>query len=715
MKTFLILTSLLLLLHIEAQEPLTLAEVAAGAESQMPGPQSFKWLSESGSYLHLAGQQIVKSTADNQNRDETWFDATDFNIRVVDFALSPDESKLLLITNRKFVFRRSFTAIYYLYDLESKALTKVAESKSISYATFSPDGRHIAYVNDRDLYIQHLFDNTILRVTDSGKNEGVMNGMANWSYDEEFYLTRCFYWSPDSKSLAFYAIDETQVTDLPTHSWPHEERLVRKYPLPGTSLPEVGIFIYHLDGDRVVQVRFNENNEKYIPKVQWTQTRGILSVMQLNRNQNRLDILHVNTETGEATRILSDISKAYHDVVRDSKLVYLKNGRQFLFTSDRDGYRHFYLHHISGRLEHQVTRGRWEVSEFIALDENRENPELYYTSTATSPLERPLYKVSLRGGHPLRLTSGSGIHKVRIGKTFNYFLDEYESVECPPKASLYALDNSREIKILIENSSLRGKQRGVPQSTRSFIKIPMQKNDSLNAYMVRPNDFDSTRKYPVLIYQYNGPGTQQVLDQWQPPHQLWHQFMAQEGYLIVVVDTRGTGGRGRDFQKSVHRRLGLLETDDLAGTARYLGSLSFVDKSRIGIWGWSYGGYTAALALLRFPGLFKAGIAVAPVTDWRYYHSLYSERYMQRPGSNKEGYKASALATYTGALEGYLLLIHGVADDNVLLYHSLLLSDQLVRAGKRFESYFFLNNSHNLSGVRLPFFRQMRSFISEKL
>ena len=633
------------------------------------------------------------------------------------YELSPREDKVLFATELEPIYRRSRKAYYYVYDLTTGDFQPLAEGGKQSHATFSPDGSYVAFVRDNNLYYVTLADGSVTAVTQDGKKNELIHGSTDWVYEEEFGFTKAFYWSPAGDQLAFISFDESAVAEYNMQLWgdlyPHDERF--KYPKAGEANSKVRVSVYHLPTQKTVAIALGNETDIYVPRVQWTTDNNVLSVIRMNRLQNRLDILHANATTGAAKTVLTEESDTYVDINYNNDLTYLNDGQHLVYTSEQDGYKHIYLYTVAGKRVRQVTQGNWEVSELAAISEERQL--MYYLSTEASPLERQLYSINWQDNKKQRLSEEPGTHSVDFSPEARYYVDRYSSTEHPLVVELHQAPSGKTIRTLEDNQALQEAVAKYAWGTREAITVPVGDSVTLNGYLIKPPDFDSTQQYPLLMYVYGGPGSQMVTNAWMSDREGWFHGLAQRGYLVACVDNRGTGGRGRDFSHATYAQLGKLEVEDQIASAKYLGQLPYVDADRIGIWGWSYGGYLASLALFMGNDVFKAGIAVAPVTNWRFYDSVYTERYLQTPQLNAGGYDAYSPLSHADKLRGNFLLIHGTGDDNVHFQNAVMLQDALIAANRQFDSFYYPNRNHGIYGgnTRLHLFTMMTNFVEAKL
>jgi dipeptidyl-peptidase-4 len=556
------------------------------------------------------------------------------------------------------------------------------------------------------------------QVTTDGRFNFVINGTTDWVYEEEFEFVKGFFWSPDSKKIAYYRFDESEVREYNMQVWgnglyPKDYRF--KYPKAGETISKVEIWFYDIASRKKAKADLGDNSDSYIPRAAWTNDPDLLSVRKLSRLQNRLELFHVSASTGRSMVVLEEKSDTYVDVTVVDNLVYLKDNKHFIISNESSGFSHLYLYTMEGTLVRAITKGAFEVSTLIGVDERTRT--LYYTSTETSPLERQFYAISFKGDRKKRLSSAAGVHTIELSPDFKFYIDQYSSSVLAPQADLYDAKTNRKIKTLENNKQLMDLTNNIGLADKEFFKFRSAGEDSLYGYMMKPGNFVAGKKYPVLIYQYSGPGSQNVNNSWAGNHYFFHQLLTQHGYIVAVIDTRGTGARGEKFKKATYRQLGKLELDDLLKTGNYLSSLPFVDPQRLGVWGWSYGAYVTALAMTKGAGAFKIGIAVSPVTNWRFYDTVYTERYLQTPQLNPAGYDDYSPLTHADELQGHFLLIHGTGDDNVHVQNSLLFQQALVHAGKQFSSFYYIDKHHHIPGpkTRQHLYSMMLKFVQDHL
>ena len=625
-----------------------------------------------------------------------------------------DESKVLITTDEEEIFRHSTRANYFVYDLQSKKITEVSPNGKQMFAEFSPDGSKIAFIRDNNLFIKDLKSLSENQITTDGKFNNIINGGTDWVYEEEFTFDRAFFWSPDSKNIAYYKFNESAVPEFSMSMYqdlyPSISKI--KYPKAGEKNSIVSIHIFNLAATKTSTVNYGTETDIYIPRIKWSTQPDILCVLKMNRHQNKLEYLFANASTGFLTNVLTETNKYYIDINDD--LTFLKTG-QFILTNESNGFNHIYLYGKDGRLIRQVTKGNWEVTKLYGVDEKA--GKVYYQSTEKSPLQRDVYALSLDGKVKTRISKTDGTNGATFSADFSFLILDHSSATEPNYITL-TNNTGKLIRVLEDNQFLKTTTAGFNVTKKEFISIPVSDGVTLNAYIIKPLNFDKNKKYPVLMYVYGGPGSQNVADTWSlRQRDLWNNYLVQQGYLVVCADNRGTGFRGAEFKKMTYKQLGKYETIDQVNAAKWLGTQSYVDANRIGIWGWSYGGYMSSLCMTKGNGVFSAAIAVAPVTSWRYYDSIYTERYLRTPQENPSGYDDNSPINFAKDLKGKFLLVHGTGDDNVHFQNSVLFSEALIQANKPFEQAYYPNKNHGIYGGNTTFhlYNRLTDFILKNL
>ena len=660
--------------------------------------------------------QVVKMNLSSGEQEAVLIDGSTLGFNFSSYSFNNDETKALIATEVESIYRRSSKGVFYVVDLKSGKSQQLMNGEKISYASLSPDNTKVAFVKDNNLYYITLGDSEIHQITADGKWNHIINGAADWVYEEEFSMAQAFEWSPDGKKIAFIRFDESEVPEYNMQIWgslyPKDYKF--KYPKAGEKNAEVSIRIFDLETGQTSHMDTGREKDIYLPRIYWTGNSNTLAFIRLNRLQNQLDLFHADADTGESKIILTETSETYVDLNYNDNLLYLEDGKGFIRTSEQDGFKHIYHHGLDGEMINQITTGNWEVTEVVGIDEKAK--KIYYISTEESELERNLYTIKFSGKGKKILTPEKGTHEINMSPDHKYFIDYYSTANSPLNISLNNAKGEA-IKTLEDNQDLNDRLKNYAISDKEFFQFKTIDGTELNAYMIKPTDFDESKQYPVLMYVYGGPGSVNVKNAWGGTRDFWHHHLASEGYIVVCIDNRGTGGRGRDFQHVTYAQLGNLETQDQLAGAKYLGELPYVDASRIGIWGWSYGGYMSSLSLMLGNDIFKTAIAVAPVTTWRYYDTIYTERYLQTPQQNASGYDDFSPLTHVNKLKGNFLLIHGTGDDNVHFQNSVDLVNALIAANKQFETFYYPNRNHGIYGGNTTWhlYNLMTDFIKRKL
>ena len=704
----------------QEKKKITLEDVFKSNAFSAKSVYGINWMNDGQFYSSLnrsaGAPSVVKINVATGKQEEVLIDGQKIGINFSSYTFNAEESKALIVSDIERIYRRSSKGINHVVDLKTGEKQLVADGEKIMYATLSPENDKVAYVKDNNLFVVELASNAITQITKDGRWNEIINGAADWVYEEEFSMSKAFDWSPDGKKIAFIRFDETDVPEFNMQTWgelyPKDYKF--KYPKAGEKNAEVSIHVYDLDSKKTVTLDSGTEKDIYLPRIYWTANSNTLAFLRMNRLQNQLDLFYANTETGKSDLILQEKSETYVDLDYNDNLFFLKDNKGFIRTSEQDGYKHIYQHDNSGKMIRQITSGNWEVTNMVGVDEK--GKKIYFISTEASPLERNLYVINMDGKGKKLLTPAKGTHSINMSKDFKYFIGYHSDANTPSKVNLHQV-SGKEMQVLEDNQELKDNLTNIAMSKKEFFTFETVDGSSLNAYMIKPVDFDDSKKYPVLMYVYGGPGSQNVTNSWGGTRDFWHHHLAAEGYIVVCVDNRGTGARGRDFKHSTYANLGKIEVEDQIAGAKHLGTLPFVDKGRIGIWGWSYGGYMSSLALMIGNDVFKSAIAVAPVTTWRYYDTIYTERYLQTPQLNAAGYDDNSPITHVNKLKGNLLLIHGTGDDNVHFQNAVDLVDALVKADKQFDSFYYPNRNHGISGGNTSWhlYNMMTEFIKDKL
>jgi dipeptidyl-peptidase 4 len=638
---------------------------------------------------------------------------SDLSDGIDSYTFNAKENQILFANNTNKIFRRSFTADYYLYDIAGKKVTKILEQ--VQEPIFSPDGTKIAFAKENNLFVLDIASNVKTQITIDGKKNSIINGITDWVYEEEFAFVRAFDWSSDSQKIAFIRFDESLVPEFSMNIYkkdlyPTVETF--KYPKAGEKNALVSLHIYNVATKSKKDIDLSKYSDFYIARMKWTNDANVLSAQVLNRHQDNLDLVFIDGNSGATKIVLNEKDKAYVNITND--LTFLKDN-SYVWTSEKDGFNHIYLYDNTGKLKNQVTKGNWEVTKYYGLDEKTKT--VYYQSVENGSINRDVYSISLDGKSKKRLSSNVGTSDATFSPNYQFFINKFSTAAIP---TTYTLNNSKDGKLvqeIVNNNDLLDKLKKYNIPNKDFFVLKTEKGNELNALIMKPKDFDATKKYPVFMYQYSGPGSQQVKNEWGSSNEYWFMSLSQMGYIIACVDGRGTGYKGANFKKITQLQLGKFEVEDQIDAAKVIGNYPFVDKTRIGIFGWSYGGFMASNCLFKGADVFKMAIAVAPVTNWRFYDSIYTERYMQTPQENASGYDNNSPINYVDKLKGNFLLVHGTADDNVHFQNSMQMIEALVQANKQFDWAVYPDKNHGIYGgkTRIQLYNKMTNFVKEKL
>lgn len=717
------ITALVLLVcaSVSAQKKITVDEIFTGA-FRAKGMDELHSMSNTNQYTVLnfdrasrsmqidlydfATLKKVSTLIDTKNHKE---------LQSIDsYSFDASEKKILIATESNQIYRHSFTADFYLYDIATKQLSKVLEQ--VQEPTFSPDGTKIAYAKANNLFIYDIASKASTNVTTDGKKNSIINGITDWVYEEEFAFVRAFDWSADSKKIAYIRFDESAVPDFTMtifhkELYPKEETF--KYPKAGEKNATVSLHLYDVAAKSGKEVKLGNYSDFYIARLKWTKDANVLSAQVLNRHQDNLDLIFVDGNSGAAKVVLNEKDNAYVDVT--DNLTFLKDN-SFIWTSEKDGFNHIYLYDKNGKLKNQVTKGNWEVTAYYGFDE--QHKAIFYQSVENGSINRDVYSISLDGKNKKRLSTQTGTSAATtFSPNFDLYINSFTSATEPASYTLRDSKTGKEVQAISDNKALSEKLKAYNLPTKEFLTIKTEKGIELNAWMIKPKDFDASKKYPVFMYQYSGPGSQEVANNWLDANDYWFMMLSQQGYITVCVDGRGTGFKGAAFKKVTQKDLGNLEVQDQIDAAKVIGNYPYVDKSRIGIFGWSYGGFMSSNCILKGADVFKMAIAVAPVTNWRFYDSVYTERYLQTPQENAAGYDQNSPINHVDKLKGKYLLIHGSADDNVHVQNTMQMVEALVQANKQFDWAIYPDKNHGIYGgkTRIQLFDKMTNFILQNL
>lgn len=698
---------------IQAQQKVTLRDIAQGTY-RAQGISGLKPMLDGEHYTQISSdhKRIVKYSFKTGEEVGTLFDVTtarDCDLKSFDdYILSPDEKLILIQTETKPIYRHSFTAVYYIYNVKNNKMEPLSNNGPQQVPLFSPDGNQIAFVRNNNIYlVKLLFGNSESQVTKDGEYNHVLNGIPDWVYEEEFSFNRAFDFSADSKMIAYVRFDESAV---PMFSFPWYKGLAPekasyatypgayeyKYPKAGEVNSKVSVHTYDIKSHVTRKMDLQIDSDGYIPRIKFTSDPEKLAIMTLNRHQNRLDLYMANPRSGLCKVAIRDEAEQY---IKESAYSNIKfYPEHIVMMSEKDGYNHLYLYTIAGNLVKQITKGQFEVTSFLGWDQKAN--VFYYASNEGSPLRTAIYKIDGKG-KKTKLSTRTGSNSAIFSTNQKYYINTFSNISTPTLITLNE-NRGKELTTLLDNSKLKAQTAQLNMPQKEFFTFRTSSGVELNGWMMKPANFNANKKYPVILHQYSGPGSQQVIDRWGigsfGDGGLFEAYMCDKGYIMVCVDGRGTGGRGAAFEKCTYLQLGVKEAEDQVETARYLGTLPYIDGKRIGIWGWSFGGYNTLMSMSDGSGAFKAGVAIAAPSDWRFYDTVYTERFMRTPKENAEGYDAGSAIKRAPQLKGSLLLIHGTADDNVHYQNCAEYSEALVQAGIQFDMQVYTNRNHGIFG-----------------
>lgn len=696
------LTAILVIAHLlslQAQPESYLKAFTAGDYRVSAFPKVYH-MNDGQRYVQVSddGRKIIAYQYISDKNPQTIFSIDDikecpFKV-ITGFEFDAAEQKILIQTPTTPIYRRSYTTHYYIYNIARNRVEALSEEGEQQIATFSPNGRMVAFVRENNLFIKKLDFGTEIAITKDGVKNIIINGHADWVYEEEFGQTRYFEWSPDSKLIAYVRFDETQVNQF-SFQWMNDTYPVLqtyKYAKAGTQNATVSLHVYDVENRTTKAMQMGDQTDVYFPILCPTATSDAFALVKLSRDQTQLDLYSVNPRSGVATRLMGESGQTYIDY-QNLTGIHFNSDNSFVIMSERDGYRHLYLFAANGLLDRQLTKGAWDVTDFYGYDATTKT--VYFQAAIETPVGRQVYRADTKGNITC-LDTRQGMHTATFSKNYKYAVTGFNNATTP---SIYSIvSNSGKLQRVLEDHAQLQKEIAAMQlPIKEFISFQTEEGITLNGWVVKPKQMEAGRKYPLLLVQYSGPNSQEALDRW---HMDYEYYLPQLGYIVACVDGRGTGARGHQFRTATYRQLGLLETNDQISAAKYFATMPYVDASRMGIWGWSYGGFISLMCLTHGDGLFKAGIAVAPVTDWALYNTAYTERFMNRPQENFAGYDAANLIEQADKLQGNLLIVHGSADDNVHAQNTYLYTEKLVEAGKPFEMHIYTNKEHSLLGAK---------------
>ncbi|MFC2126837.1 S9 family peptidase [Bacteroidota bacterium] len=716
MKKIFLLLPLLPLLLASQNKQITLNEIWTGAFNQKV-LNSFNPL-ENDTYSLLNLHKETRSTSIDiysnltLKKTKTLIDSKDYKEIAYfdDYTINQNETKILLRTETQPIYRRSNKAVYYLYNIQTKEIDLVDEG-FISVPKFSPNNKFLTFVKNNNLYLKDLVLNQTIQITSDGEKNKIINGMSDWVYEEEFQFVKAFEWSLNSDKIAYLKFNESEVPffsmDIVGNSnYPSQSTF--KYPKAGEDNSKVSLHLYDLKTK--TSKKINLGKYEYIPHLTWTKQNSKVSIMTLNRHQNHLKLHLVNTDTLEDEIVLEEQNDTFVDIVNTNYLTYL-NDNSFIWGSEMSGYNHLYHYSKEGKLKRQITNGNWEVTKYYGIHDKT----IYYQSTEIHSTERDVYKIGLNGKKKRKLSILKGTNNAQFSKDMRFYIMDHSNASTPKSYTLFK--DTKKIKIIKDNRDLLAKLSNYTTSPKEFSTLKTQTGD-FNMWMLKPSNFDPSKKYPLLLFQYSGPGSQRVSNSWPSANDYWHQMLAQKGYIVACVDGRGTGFKGTKFKKATYKELGKFETIDQTEAARELRKLPYIDHKKIGIWGWSFGGFMATNCLLKANDVFSTAIAVAPVTSWRFYNTIYTERFLRTPQENPSGYDDNSPIFHTEKLKGNLLLIHGTGDDNVHVQNTYQLTNSFIKANKQFDLFIYPDRAHGIyrgKNTRLHLFTKMTNYLDTHL
>lgn len=733
MKKFFVLCTVLLMTvgDIMSGNMLQLKDIANGTYSA-EYLSAVTPLSDGGSYAMISkdGRQIVKYSYKTGKQTGVLFDVGNTIGESIDafdnYIMSPDETKMLIQTNTKKIYRRSFTATYYIYNIADRRMERLSDKGIERTPVWSPDGLKVAFVRDNNIFlIKLLYGNAESQVTKDGKTNGIINGVPDWVNEEEFGFNTAMTFNADGSMLCWIRYDETNVSTYSLQMYkgldPENNEFESypgfysyKYPKAGFENSSVSVMSFDIQSRQTRKMQLPMDTDGYIPRIKSTTDSEKILIFTMNRHQDQLRLYSANPRSTVCKLLVDENVPKYVKEEAMENIMVTRN--HILVPSDRSGHMQLYLYSLTGQLQGQLTKANYDVTDVYGYDE--ESGNVYYQAAGKNPMNREVY-VTMKNGKTICLTSREGWNTAVFSKDFKYFINQWSDSNTPYEYSIYT-NNGKQTVALIDNKALKSKLADCGLPKKEFFSFKTSEGVELNGVMIKPVNFDASKKYPVIMWQYSGPGSQQVINSWNVGSMgqgaLFDEYLASNGFILVCVDGRGTGGRGVEFEKSVYMNLGNLESKDQVEAALYLGTLPYVDKNNIGIWGWSYGGFNTLMSMSEGRGVFKAGVAVAPPTDWRYYDTVYTERYMRTPKENPAGYDDNPIKR-ADKLHGALLICQGLADDNVHPQNVFEYSEALVQADKDFKMNVYTNRNHSIYGgnTRNHLFRQITQFFIDNL
>jgi dipeptidyl-peptidase-4 len=638
----------------------------------------------------------------------------DAGTRLSGYSFSADEKKILLEIDAEKIYRYSSKANFSIYDVDAKKSSPLSEGGKQRYATFNPAADKVAFVRENNLFYKDLESEEEIQITKDGKFNAIINGATDWVYEEEFAIDKAFFWSPDGSKIAFLRFDESEVkqftmTYYMNNLYPDPSTF--KYPKAGEKNAKVSVHIYDLKKKEILDVDVKGDKDQYIPRLKWT-PKGQLCVYRMNRHQNELTLLLVNPKNGKTSELLKEKNEYFIDI--NDHLTFLNNG-DFVWLSEKDGFNHIYLYNKKGKVKTQLTKGEWDVTDFYGVD--AKNERIYFQAAKEKSVNREVYWVDFNAEAIHKLSVKEGTNSAEFSSTFEYYINHYSAATTPPVHSVFKTETNEEVRVIEDNSELNKLLSTYDLGEHKYFSFKNRDDIELNGWMMLPPNFDATKKYPVFMYVYGGPSAPTASNSWNNSNHMWFRMLTQQGYIVVTVDNRGTEPRGEEFRKATYMQLGKYEAIDQIDAAKHLAGLDYIDGDRIGIFGWSFGGYLSSLCLAKGADVFKMAIAVAPVTNWKWYDTIYTERYMRTPAENNDGYEQNSPINFADKIKGKYLLVHGFADDNVHFQHAAEMARVLIENNIDFDQMFYPNKNHGIYGglTRLHLYNKMTNFILENL
>lgn len=700
-------------------KPVELKDITGGKFRQVTSVGEMRSLPDGEYYTAMNNERsmIIKYSYRSGNAVDTLFNVNTARECTFDkfdgYEISSTGHHIMVWCETEPIYRRSFKSVVYDYDVRRNYVKPISESKSkLMIPTYSPDGRMCAFVRDNNIWIRKFDFDTEVQVTKDGELNKILNGITDWVYEEEFAVTNLMAWSPDSEYLAFVRSDESDVKEYSMQMYgegTYPSYYNFKYPKAGEKNSTVTLHSYCVQTRDTKHLDVPLDEDGYIPRITFTKNSDQLAVMTLNRQQNLFNMYYVNPKSGVSRLILREENKCYVDSEWLKSIQFLNNG--FLYVSEQDGYSHIYMYSPTGVMQRQITKGNWDVTQLLGIDEATKT--VYYESAEESPMQRAVYKVDAKGVKT-KLSTEKGTNNAQFSANFAYYVNRYSNANTPMKITVNETKTNKVLRTLQDNAALNERLAKYNFAKKEFFTVNTASGVELNAWMVKPLNFDENKRYPVLMFQYSGPNSQQVLDSYSFD---WERYLSTKDILVVCVDGRGTGARGEAFRKCTYMNMGDLESKDQVEAAHALAELPYVDGNRMAIWGWSFGGYNTLMALTVGKGTFKVGIAVAPPTDWRYYDTVYTERFMRTPQENQRGYDLTSPLKRVNELQGKLLLIHGTADDNVHFKQTMDYAEALVQANKQFDMHVYRDRNHGIYGgnTRYHLYTKMSNYLFDNL